>query len=213
MKKIFTLVVALSFALVMNAQDNPLFAKTYTDNMVVIINDESTDPMPTTIAMAEQEDGKYSLLLKNFILGSDEDIMAVGTICVSDLEPTVADDGALSFSTEQSIMLQEGDMEGIDFWVGPILTEQAGAIPITLKANLSADREQLTAEIDIDFTILEQKIKVLFGQILIDYVAKIGEIQSGNNLKQKAIYNLQGQKVGADFNGIVIVNGKKIIKK
>lgn len=214
MKKIFTLVVALSFALVMNAQDNPLFAKTYTDNMVVIINDESTDPMPTTIAIAEQEDGKYSLLLKNFMLGSDEDVMPVGTICVSDLEPTVADDGALSFSTEQSIMLQEGDMEGVDLWLGPLLAEQVGAIPITLKANLSADREQLTADIDIDLTAaLGQKIKVLFGQTLIDYVAKIGEIQSGNNLKQKAIYNLQGQKVGADFNGIIIVNGKKIIKK
>lgn len=214
MKKIFTLVVALSFALVMNAQDNPLFAKAYTDNIVVIINEESTDPMSTTIAIAEQEDGKYTLSLKNFMLGSGEDMMPVGTISVSDLEPTVAGDGALSFNTEQSIMLQEGDMEGIDFWLGPMLSLEVGAIPIALKADLSADKEQLTAEIDIDLTaVLGQNIKVLFGQTLIDYVTKIGEIQSENNLKQKDIYNLQGQKVGAAFNGVIIVNGKKILKK
>lgn len=213
MKKIFTL-VALSFALVMNAQADPLFAKTYTDNIVVIINEESSDPMSTTIAIEEQENGKYSLSLKNFMLGSGEDIMPVGTISISDLEPTVADDGALSFNAEQSIMLQEGDMEGVDFWMGPILSLEVGAIPITLKADLSADREQLTADIDIDLTaVLEQKIKVLFGQTLIDYVTKIGEIQSESNLNQKAFYNLQGQKVGAEFNGIIIVNGKKIIKK
>lgn len=220
MKKIFTLVVALSFALVMNAQDNPLFAKAYTDNIVVIINEESTDPMSTTIAISEQEDGKYTLSLKNFILVSkdeesgEENQMPVGTICVSDLEPTVAGDGTLSFNAEQSIMLQEGDMEGIDFWLGPMLSLEVGAIPIALKADLSADKEQLTAEIDIDLTsVLGQNIKVLFGQTLIDYVTKIGEIQSENNLKQKAIYNLQGQKVGAAFNGIIIVNGKKILKK
>ncbi len=217
MKKIFTLVALLSFALVMNAQDK---VRTYTDNMVVIVNDESTDPMPTTISITEQADGKYTLALNNFILVSkdeesgEDDPMPVGTISISDLEPAVAGDGTLSFSAERDIILQPGDMEGVDFWLGPILSEELGGIPITLKADLSADKEQLLADIDIDLsTVLGQKIKVLFGQALIDKALKISEVKSENNSRQKGVYNLQGQKVGADFNGIIVVNGKKIIKK
>ena len=30
---------------------------------------------------------------------------------------------------------------------------------------------------------------------------------------EKILYNLAGQKVGADYKGIVVVNGKKVIKK
>lgn len=191
------------------------FEKEYTDNMVVIINDISSEPMPTTISLSEQEDGKYALALKNFMLVSDGDVMPVGTININDIEPTVAEDGTMLVNMEQSIMLMPGDIESIEMWMGPMICLQVGAIPVSIKAELSADKEQLLAEIDIDLSsVLQQKVKVLFGQKLIDENAtKISEMQSENNLNQKAIYNLHGQKVGKDFNGIIIVNGKKIIKK
>ena len=41
----------------------------------------------------------------------------------------------------------------------------------------------------------------------------ISAINAGNAKSNSNFYNIQGQRVGANYKGLVIVNGKKIIKK
>lgn len=36
---------------------------------------------------------------------------------------------------------------------------------------------------------------------------------ANTNVNNNVVYNMNGQRVGSDYKGIVIVNGKKIIKK
>ena len=45
-----------------------------------------------------------------------------------------------------------------------------------------------------------------------DYIDGTSNVNANDNLN-KGMYNLAGQKVGADYKGIVIVNGRKVLKK
>lgn len=45
-----------------------------------------------------------------------------------------------------------------------------------------------------------------------DYIDGIGNVNADESLDEN-IYNLAGQKVGKDYKGIVIINGKKVLKK
>lgn len=194
----------------------PLYANTFTDNMVVIINGNSSEPMPTSIEFCEQPDGKYLLSLQNFILVSGEDIMPVGTIIIKDLEPSLGEDNLYRFDAESNIMIENGNMEGVDMWMGPLICSQVGSIPITLHATLSSDWEELLADIDIDLTAaLGQKIKVLFGQSLIDATG-INNISTTTSTS--GIYDVNGRKVINTNHGLYIVKTtdgkvKKLYKK
>lgn len=46
-----------------------------------------------------------------------------------------------------------------------------------------------------------------------DTTTAISTISTENTMTGNAVYNIQGQRVGANYKGLVIVNGKKIIKK
>ena len=45
-----------------------------------------------------------------------------------------------------------------------------------------------------------------------DYIDGISNVNANLNLNE-GIYNLAGQKVGEDYKGIVITNGRKLLKK
>lgn len=153
MKKVFTLVTTIFCTLTALAVD-------YTDQLVVSVNGESTTQQ-ATITLEVDENGDYTLSLKNFVLLTEDDIMPVGNITVTDLEPIKTNNGIV-LDTEEDVIITDGDDENMPFWMGPLLCDQLGAVPISLRAALNGDK--LYAVIDIDLTEgLGQVINVQFS--------------------------------------------------
>ena len=194
MKKfLLTMAVALT-ALFATAQ-----TKTYTDNLVVTIDGESTEPQETTISVAENADGTYCLSLNNFVLGG---MIQVGNIVVDNIQAT-EENGIKSFATLQNILITAGE-GNTDEWLGPLL----GEVPVDLKGYMND--EQLYCTIGIDMTAtLGQVITVTFGT---DSFTGIENIVAGEGAK--VIYDITGRRVNAvTVPGIYIINGKKCIVK
>lgn len=177
----------------------------FTDNLVVTINGSSSEPMPSTIHVEKQADGKYTLSLNNFILSDDDTEMPVGNVKVTDVEGVKQADGTIALKQTQDVMIEAGDIEGIDMWYGPVICAQVGAVPVVLDAVMG---DKLNANIDIDLsqTAIAQKIQVTFGST----ATGIRHTTVTEKTASDAMYNLSGQRVGEGYKGIVIVNGKKI---
>ena len=145
------------FLLTMAVAATTLFAaaqtKTYTDNLVVAINGNASEPMQTTINVKNNGNTTYSLSLNEFTL----DGIAVGNIVIDDI--TVTEEGGIkSFATKQNILITAGEDNEKD-WLGPIL----GEVPVDLKGEMT--NGSLFCTIGIDLTEdLGQVIDVTFGK-------------------------------------------------
>ncbi|MBO7239893.1 MAG: calycin-like domain-containing protein [Bacteroidaceae bacterium] len=172
----------------------------YTDNLVVTIDGESTDPQETTIIVEQNANGTYKLALNNFVLGGE---IQVGNIVLDNITTTESN-GIKSFQTSQDIFITAGEGNE-ENWLGP----QLGAIPVSLTGKM--DAEKLYCTIDIDMSdLLGQIINVVFGEE--KAVTNIENITVENGAK--VIYDLTGRKVDAITTaGIYIVNGKKVLVK
>ena len=209
MKKTLLTIALAVFALCGFAQSTT----TYTDDLTVTINDESTEPQETNILVTENADGTYTLSLKNFMLGAGEDALGVGNIELSGITAT-EENGIKTFHVNQTINIAEGDAEGVETWLGPML----GDVPIVLSAKMT--NEKLYCTIDIDMmSLLEQIINVVFGTD--DFEGSdIANIKNSDALVN--VYNLQGLAVKTNVKaanaldglnrGIYIINGKKVAK-
>ena len=172
----------------------------YTDNLIVTIDGESTDPQETTIFVEQNANGTYKLALNNFVLG---DMIQVGNIVLDGITAT-ENNGIKSFQTTQEIYITAGEGNEED-WLGPML----GAIPVSLTGKM--DAEKLYCTIDIDMSeMLEQIINVVFGdENAVTSIENIA-VENGENV----IYDITGRKVKEITNaGIYIVNGKKVFVK
>lgn len=147
MKKLFTSVMLLVGSLAATATD-------YLGTLVVVIDGNVAQPTQTQIALDEQTDGKYGLTLKNFILVQGDDAVPVGNIVLKDIVAETTQD-AMVLETKQDIKLEEGDAEGVDFWLSTAMTDP---IPVELKAVVKDGA--LTA--DIIVPIANQDVKVVF---------------------------------------------------
>ena len=192
--------------------------KTYTDYLVVTVNDLSTPAQETKIFVTEENDGTYTLTLNNFILKDEESEVGVGNIEVSGIV-TTEENGIKTFSVNQFINISEGDAEGVETWLGPML----GDVPIVLNAKMT--NEKLYCTIDIDMMEgLGQIIEVVFGTDEFNTIPEGGNgIENVTAADAKVnVYNLQGVVVKTNVNianaldglkqGIYIVNGKKVVK-
>lgn len=132
--------------------------KTYTDNLTVSVNGETSAPQQTTINVEKSSDG-YTLSLNNFILASDEgDPMPVGNIVVPGITAT-GNNGIKNFTTKQTVPLTEGDSDIADFWLASMLKE------ITVDLNGKMTDGSLYCTISIDLTEnMGQVIDVVFGK-------------------------------------------------
>ena len=158
MKKISTLLL-LFVAFAVNAMAEE---KSYTDDLYVTINGETAGPMEATITVTDQEDGNYTLSLKNFILSSGGEDLAVGNITIADVPVTEETATYKVLSKDTEIMIEAGDDPNVDFWMGPMICEAVGAIPVSISAKLND--EKIYCEINIDLTsTLEQVIYVTLG--------------------------------------------------
>lgn len=125
----------------------------FTNPLTVSINGATTAPQTTTIQLIKEVDGSYSFALNNFMLISGESVIPVGNIKLTNLDV----DGD-TYTANQAIVIENGTLDDVDFWLGPSL----GEVPVVLTA--VRDGDNMTADIDIDMTnVLGQSIKVVFA--------------------------------------------------
>lgn len=177
-------------------------ARSYTDELVVTINGNSSAPQQTTINVDEKTDGTYTLSLNNFMLVDTESTIPVGNIVIHNIAAEEAD-GVKNFAVKQNINIVEGDVEA-DYWMGPML----GEVPVDMTGKMT--EYKLYCNIDIDMTAsLNQTINVKFGREDL-----LGIEQIAGEQGEKVVFDLTGRRVEAiTAPGIYIVNGKKVIVK
>lgn len=185
-------------------------SKTYTDNLIVTINEESTEPMAANITLDEMSDGTYTLSLKNFMLVAGEEKLPVGNITLPGITLTEGQ-GCKEFATKQIIAIQPGETGAAEDWIGPML----GDVPIDMQGQLTADKLYCTIDIDM-MESLGQIIKVTFGEELTGIAAVQG------NAARVNVYGIDGRIVRSNVSaadalnglprGIYVVGGKKVLK-
>lgn len=218
MKKLFTLLLicaSLTQGYAMNAAltENKA-SKEYTDKLVVTINGESSPEQTTKIAVDTPKDGIMNITLPNFCLNAGEDMMYVGTIKVNEI-PLTASGLYSTFTTNQTIQIEPGDIPIEGMWLGPML----GDVPLQMAGKISDDKFYTT--IDIEMTLLGQTIHVVFGTD--DFESSIHSTWAGKQTETTNVYTLQGMRVKSNVakahaldglqKGIYIVDGKKVIKE
>ena len=132
--------------------------KIYTEPLVVTINGESTEPQNTGITVVDNGDGTINFVLNNFILAMGENQNGVGNIVLDSLSVTKGEDGLMHFNYDGTLVITEGNKEGIDTWLGPML----GEIPLVLVGKMNKEKLFVTIDIDMQAT-LEQIIYVKLG--------------------------------------------------
>lgn len=133
--------------------------KTYTEPLVVTIDGASTEPQDADVIVYNNGNGTINFELKNFILGGGEDNLAVGNISVENLPVQMGDDGLAYISYQGNITIQEGDLEGVDMWFGPLL----GEIPVVLNGKMNDEKLFVTIDITLQLDEDEQVIHVQLG--------------------------------------------------
>jgi hypothetical protein len=164
----------------------------YTDNIVVSVNGTSTAPQQAVVNFEQSlVNDSYNLSLKNFILGSGQDLMPVGNIDLTNVIVTKDENALMHISTTQTIKISAGDpgysikVNGADYtlqtsdWMGPMLPD----VPVVLSGIATADK--MAVNIDINMVTLGQVIGVKFGTMNLDAVAdynfgKVGIGQTTN---------------------------------
>ena len=139
-------------------------SKTYTDDLVVTINEASSPAQKSDIQVEFLDNNKCNLSLQNFCLGSGEDVIYVGNITLNDITLTEAGDYK-TFEVEETINITAGNLPDVaeGDWFGPYL----GDVPIKMTGKINDDK--LYCLIDIDMMAsLEQIIKVTFGSDFAD---------------------------------------------
>jgi hypothetical protein len=209
MKKTLLTIALAVFALCGFAQATT----TYTDDLTISINGASSDPQETKIFVTKNTDETYNLSLNNFALITVDDVLYVGNIELKNIE-TIEEDGVKSFNVNQIININEGDAEGVEMWLGPML----GDVPIDLKGKMTDEKLYCTIDIDM-MSLLEQIINVVFGTDEFEG-SNIANIEISDALVN--VYNLQGVAVKTNVKaanaldglnrGIYIINGKKVAK-
>ena len=176
--------------------------RSYTDDLVVVIDGDSNAQPQTTINVDEKTDGTYTLSLNNFMLVDTESTIPVGNIVIHNIAADEAD-GVKNFAVKQNINIVKGDIEA-DYWMGPML----GEVPVDMTGKMTDYK--LYCDINIDMTAsLEQTINVKFGREDLSGIEDIAGEQG-----TKAIFDLTGRRVEAiTAPGIYIINGKKVIVK
>ena len=149
MKKLLVAMALLTGSLASMATD-------YLGTLAVVVDGNMAQPTQNRIVLDKQENGNYELSLKNFILIEGDVSMPIGNIVLADIEAKERQ-GKMVLDTLLAIKIGAGDIEGIDMWMGPMITAQE-PVPVALKAVVSGNI--LTA--DITVPLVGQNVNVVF---------------------------------------------------
>ena len=181
-------------------------SKIYTENFIITINGETSEPQKTDVKIVENEDGTINFIMKNFFMVAGENSVPVGNIVIENLPVTEGENGVKLLTFKGNLVIQPGDMPGVDFWVGP----EFGEIPLDLHGKMTDDK--MYAAIDID-------IREAFGQVLFvqfgtddfpeeqDAVKEIAPVRKSSS----AVYDLSGRRIKNPSRGIYVLDGKKVL--
>ncbi|MBR1788622.1 MAG: hypothetical protein IJ762_05480 [Bacteroidaceae bacterium] len=179
-------------------------SKTYSDQLVVSVDAESTDPMDAKVQVTPLTNGGINFALKNFtmILGGNE--MHVGNIEVADLK-IYQGQGYQYFNYDGSLVIAAGDEEGVeeDEYVGPML----GEIPLRMRGRMTDERLYVVIDIEMEVGGEMQVIHVDFGNQIANAIAAI----VSEKIADGRVYDLAGRRVRQPKNGIFVVNGRKTV--
>lgn len=181
-------------------------SRIYTEDLIITINDQSSAPQTTDVKVVDNGDGTIDFIMMNFFMANEETSVPVGNIVIKNMPVTKGENGVDLLTYNGPLVIQPGDMEGIDFWVGPSF----GEIPLDLRGKMTEDK--MYAVIDID-------IREAFGQVLFvqfgtdDFPEEQDAIKSITpaGKSSDAIYDLSGRRVKTPSRGIYVVDGKKIL--
>lgn len=154
MKKIFT-TLSLCCALGMGLEAQ---ATEYTDQLEVVINNQLASRSTDQISVSKNEDGTYTLTLKNFILNSGDAVIPVGTINIASVSATEFGTNNVRLAFADKITIENGDSDGVSEWLGPNLEE----VPVDIVGFIYGDGK-FYANININMASLGQVISVNFG--------------------------------------------------
>lgn len=158
MKKLFTIAAFALSSLSMMAED-------YSCPLLVVVEGGSQPKATQTVSVNQQKDGKYSLSLKNFKMGS----IPVGNIEVNDVDAMTCGT-TICLSTQQTIQIAAGDDASVK-WTGPGL----GDVPILLKGELNGGTFNAILSISMIDPESPMNVRVELGD-----VENIGQIPNSN---------------------------------
>ncbi|MBQ2185158.1 MAG: calycin-like domain-containing protein [Bacteroidaceae bacterium] len=198
-KTLLTLFCAFT-TLMLSAQS----VKTYSDNLIVTVNEESTPPIPADVLVTDNGDGTINFALKNFCLVVGDNSMPVGNIAIDNLKLEDAENGLKAFTYNGPLTIMEGDMEGVDSWLGPLL----GELPLELSGKLSEDKLYVAISLNL-IDMLGQVIYVTFGTD--DFETGISQVSSLHTTN--VMYDLQGRCINGIKKGLYIKGRKVFLRK
>ena len=150
MKKFLFTLTALCCAMALNATS-------YTCHVKVVINSTVTEQEEVVVDVTENN-GKYELNLKNFVLISEGAAMPVGNVTVTGVEG-VDEHGFTKITFNGTINITEGDDPQYDYWLGPMIS------PVPTDASARFTDTAISGDLFIDMSsTLGQIINVsIFG--------------------------------------------------
>lgn len=214
MKKFFTLAAVVMSMTTASAQAlTDFMVDSYAGKLIVTINEVSTPENDANVIIEKVSDTSINLTLKNFVLTSEDGDMPVGNVALTGIELAPnAEMTQLEFKAKQDIVIAEGDLEGVEMWMGPVLSDvnvNPAATPIPVELRGVAAGEDMDIDIDIDLQATLQQI------VHVDFYA--GKYTNGIAnikvpVKNNVSYNALGQRVATSAKGLVIKNGRKYVK-
>lgn len=168
----------------------PNFPVSYTDKLVVTAMGNTMPAQDATIIVTKQDNGKYTLALKNFEL---KDVMAVGTVEMTDVEG-VEENGVIKLTTKQTVTIKDGD--------DPNVTWALSGVPVDVDMTAEMTDSKLKADINILYSIP--------GVFDMDINVKFGDVPSGIDTPvtdggADRIYDINGNSVSSMKKGINII--------
>lgn len=205
MKRIFTLL----FAVVMIAM-TAMAEKTtsYTDNLVITVDNNAPVTQTTTINVTEQDNGKFKFELKDFKFGNNK----VGDVVLEDVQGTKADGVTTLVVDNVTTKIQNAPL----FSLGSLIN-LAGGVTISMTAKISDSTNKMFA--DMTMKGGGQNIKATFGdeKNIPTGIKAPQATTKANNVT--SIFTLDGQQVSTMTSGNVYIvkttdgQTKKVIKK
>lgn len=185
MKKFFTLIAAAFVAVSASATD-------FKDQLAITINGEAT-PAEAEISITEEaQEGKYTIMLKQFtFMGS----LLIGDVTMKGVQGDDDSNGFTNYATTQNADITNGDPAGIMGMLG-------GKINVTVKEGSRSKGNKFYAMITLVVPEVGN-VDAVFGDNNFDATAINGV--SADNDKVAAVYSLDGRRISSMTHGVNIL--------